>query len=140
MPLSVLFTLVETVVSLAIIATGLLLFLHATALSLQLQGRSRRASEALLLAQEVMEALRAEGWESAAASFSDSGARGGQRGQDLSISEIRRGGGIFRLVLERTAVEPGLEHYRVMCCWKDGTGRYRSRNSVRFLGARGTDR
>lgn len=128
-------TLVETMVSLAVLAAGLLLFLQATALSLHLHERSRRVSEALFLAQGKMEVLTAEGWAGAVAEGAGEGGPGA--GADTFTKEILLRGVSFRLVLERTDVEPGLEHYRVSCFWKDGAGEYRSRNSVRLLGARG---
>lgn len=131
------FTLVETMVSLTVLTTGLLLFLHATALSLQLHERSRRISEALLLAQEKMEALTSEGWGGATADCAGEGGPGAGGEQDIFTKEIFLRGVFFRLVLERSATEPGLEHYRVSCFWKDGAGEYRGRNSVRLLGARG---
>lgn len=131
------FTLVETMVSLAVLTTGLLLFLHATALSLQLYERSRRISEALLLAQEKMEALTAEGWENAVADCAGEGDLGEGEVQDTFTKETFLRGVFFRLVLERAVIDPGLEHYRVSCFWKDGAEEYGVQNSVSLLGARG---
>ena len=56
------FTFLELLVALGLLALGMLLFLQTSVLTLRLHARSRRGTEALLLAQEKMEILLAQGF------------------------------------------------------------------------------
>ena len=135
------FTLLELLVALGLLALGMLLFLQTSVLTLRLHARSRRGTEALLLAQEKMEILLAQGWEDALASFSTDADVGGEvDSQGRFAMETVRRGRRFRIFLEKREAAPHFDRYRVTCFWEGNSRSFARERSVRISAAGGWDR
>jgi len=122
----------ELLVALSILALGSLFFLHASTFAVDLSHRSRRATEALGLAQEALERLVAGGWEGVTAECLPE-PESAPEGESFSRCrrEVMRKGRRYLLLLERTEVERLLERLSVECRWSND-GPFENHRGVRL--------
>lgn len=123
------FTIIEAMVVLSLLGFGILFFLQNSFLAMGLHDRSRKMSEALLLAQGRLELLEARGWKKA---VEDCIAEGRARYR----REVTLRGRRYRLLLERTPLSTSLDCFTVTCYWEGPAGAFSRESSLSLSSAR----
>ena len=135
------FTLIEAVLAASLLSLGLLLFIHAAAVTARLHGRSRMASSALLLAQERMEVLESRGWDGIIADCAAAAGAGWEVDEKGRLSEeVEKGPARYRILLDKSSIAPRRERFTVTCLWDGEGGGFSRERSVRLATERRKDR
>jgi prepilin-type N-terminal cleavage/methylation domain-containing protein len=118
------FTLIEVLVTMAVLAFGILGVLQATLVAARLEERSGALATGTLLAQESLERIGALGWERVTAGLATGPlpAQLGVGGEWLQ-QEVARSGGRYLLVFEREA-GTAAPRCTVHCYWRGVRGSY----------------